>query len=124
MSVVGLAVGPHGGMQVWTGTPSSLSGARVVAGASARALSPAGRPVRGGGARTRTQVPTGSRLGGSPTGTRIAFIAVDAIVQLPVVGKGPIRRISLPTSWARSVFAALAWSSANGLAFSRTYGNG
>jgi len=32
--------------------------------------------------------------------------------------------VTLPTSWAHSVFAALAWSSANGLAFSRTYGNG
>jgi Tol biopolymer transport system component len=137
ITVVGLAVGPHPGVQIWNGTPSSLGTTRVVAGASAPVLSPDGRllayaargelrvqPVAGGAARTLTQLPTGSPVAFSPSGARIAFIAEGAIFQLPVVGKGPVKRVPLPTSWARSTFAALAWSSANGLAFSRTYGNG
>lgn len=137
ITVVGLVVGPHTGVQVWTGTPSSLGATRVVAGASSPVLSPDGRlvayaahgelrvqPVAGGAARTLTQLPTGSPVAFAPSGARIAFIAEGAIIQLPVVGKGPVKRVSLPTSWAGSTFAALAWSSQNGLAFSRTYGDG
>src|SRR4051812_4007581 len=73
VTVVGLAVGPHSGVQVWTGTPSSLSAARVVAGASSPVLSPDGRsvayayrgelrvqPVGGRAARTLTQLPAGA----------------------------------------------------------------
>jgi len=135
--VVGLAVGPQSGVQVWTGTPSSLSAARLVAGGSSPVLSPDGRsvayayrgelrvqPVGGGAARTLTQLPTGSPVAWSPTGARIAFARRGRDHPAAVVGKGPVRRVTLPTSWAHSVFAALAWSSANGLAFSRTYGNG
>jgi len=137
ITVVGLAVGPHPGVQIWTGTPSALGAARVTAGASSPVLSPDGRllayaargelrvqPVAGGAARTLTQLPTGSPVAFSPSGTRIAFISEGAIIQLPVVGKGPAKRVALPTSWTRSTFAALAWSSQNGLAFSRTSGDG
>jgi Tol biopolymer transport system component len=137
ISIVGLSVGPRDGALVWTGTPSILGATRLIAKASSPVLSPDGRmvayvirgelrvqPVVGGAARTLTQIPTGSPIAFSPTGTRIAFIAEDAIVQVPVVGKGPVKRVSLPTSWARSTFANLAWSSQNGLAFSRTYGDG
>jgi Tol biopolymer transport system component len=137
ITVVGLAVGPHSGMQVWTGTPSSLGAARLVARASSPVLSPAGRlvayaargelrvqPAAGGRARTLTQLPTGSPVAFSPSGTRIAFIAEGAVVQLPVFGKGPVKRVALPSAWARSTFASLAWSAQNGLAFSRTSGDG
>jgi Tol biopolymer transport system component len=137
ISIVGLQVGPREGVLVWRGTPSAPGGARLIAKASSPVLSPDGRtvayvfrgelrvqPVAGGAARTLTQLPAGSPVAFAPNGARMAFIAEDAIVQLPVVGKGPVRRVSLPTSWARSTFAALAWSSQNGLAFSRTYGDG
>ena len=82
------------------------------------------QPVAGGAARTLTQLPTGSAVAFAASGARIAFIAEGAIIQLPVVGKGPVKRVALPSSWARSTFAALAWSSQNGPAFSRTYGDG
>jgi hypothetical protein len=138
ISIVGFAVGPRSGALVWTGTPSQLGAARLVSHASPPVLSPNGRlvayvfrgelrvqPVGGGTARTLTQVPgLQPAVAFSPSGTRIAFIADDAIIQLPVAGKGPIRRISLPTSWGPSTFANLAWSSQNGLAFSRTFGDG
>ena len=137
LSIVGLSVGPHPGVQVWRGTPSALSAERLIAGASSPVLSADGnlvaysfkgelrvQSVSGGAARTLTQLPAGSPVAFSPSGARIAFIAEGAIVQLPLVGKGPVKRVSLPTSWARSTFASLAWSSRNGLAFSRTYGDG
>ncbi len=138
ISVVGLSVGPRESVLVWTGTPSRLGAPRLVPQAASPVLSPDGRflayalrgelrvqAVRGGSARTLTQVPGAQpAFAFSPSGARIAFVAGDAIVQLPVAGKGPVRRISLPTSWARSTFAGLAWSSQNGLAFSRTYADG
>jgi Tol biopolymer transport system component len=138
ISVVGFAVGPREGVLVWRGTPARIGAARLVQHATSPVLSPNGQvvayvlrgelrvqPVGGGPARTLTQVPGPQPpIAFSPTGTRIAFIAEDALIQLPVVGKGPVRRVTLPTSWATSTFAALAWSSTNGLAFSRTYGDG
>jgi hypothetical protein len=138
ISIVGLQVGPREGVVVWTGTPSGLRAARLVPKATSPVLSPDGRKVMyvvrgelrvqavgGGPARTLTQVSgTQPAFAWSPNGMRIAFVAEDAIIQVPLVGKGLVRRIPLPTSWGRSQFAALTWSSAGGLAFSRTYGDG
>jgi dipeptidyl aminopeptidase/acylaminoacyl peptidase len=138
ISIVGLQVGPREGVLVWTGTPGALRPARLEPKASSPVLSPDGRRVMyvlrgelrvqavgGGPARTLTQISgVQPAVAWSPTGARIAFVAEDAIIQVPVVGKGPVRRVPLPTSWGRSQFANLAWSTRNGLAFSRTYGDG
>jgi dipeptidyl aminopeptidase/acylaminoacyl peptidase len=134
ISIVVLAAGPRDGVLVWTGTATALGPARLVAQGTSPVLSPNGRlvafvlrgelrvqPVAGGAARTLSQVPGAQRaIAFSPSGARIAFAADGAIISLPVTGKGPVRKVSLPTSWARSSFDALAWSSANAFAFSRT----
>ena len=79
--------------------------------------------VGGGPARTLTQIPERSSFAFAANGTRIAFVAEDAIIVIPVVGKGPIRRLSLPTSWGSSTFGGLVSSSAGGFAFWRTFGD-
>jgi dipeptidyl aminopeptidase/acylaminoacyl peptidase len=138
ISVVGLGTGPQNGALVWTGTPARLGAARLVTGAAAPVLSPNGQlvayvvhgelrvqPVGRGAVRRLTQIPGKQpAIAFSPAGNRIAFVAEDAIIQLPLFGKGPVKRVELPTSWGSSTFAALAWSSTNGLAFSRTSGDG
>jgi len=139
ISVVGLNTGITPGVLVWTGTPARLAPERIVLDATAPVLSPNGRVVAyavrgelrvqavgGGPARTLTQVP-GSQptFAFSPEGSRIAFAAEGAIVLLPVVGKGPVRRVALPPAWRSSTLAALAWSpDGRRLAFSRTSGDG
>ena len=94
---VGLVVGPHSGVQVWTGENLfSLGAVRVVTGASSPVLSLTGGWLRmprtascggaAGGRRRRAdadQLPTGSPVAFAPTGGRIAFIAEGAIIQLP-----------------------------------------
>lgn len=139
ISIVGLSTGPHPGVQVWTGTPLRLPTARVVPGATSPALAPDGsvvayvvggelrlQAVGGGRTRTLTQVPGKEpAIAFAPNGARIAFAAEDALVLLPVVGRGPVRRVPLPQAWAGSTLAALAWSpDGTKLAFSRTSGDG
>jgi WD40-like Beta Propeller Repeat len=123
------------GVWAWTGTPSRLGAAGVVARADWPVLSPNGRllayvldgelrvqPLGGGAARTVTHVPAeAGQMAFSPSGAQIAFIADGAIVQQPVVGKGPVRRVLLPSSWRESSFGGLQWSS-TGFAFSRMPG--
>ncbi len=138
ISVVALSTGPAPGALVWTGSPSGLS-ARTVRAATSPVLSPDGRVVAyalggrlrvelagGGSARTLTQIPAYEpSLCFSPDGYRIAFAAENSLVLVPVVGRGPVRKIALPTSWAGSSLAALAWSGdGEHIAFSRTSGDG
>jgi len=139
ISIVGLNTGITPGSLVWTGTPARLAPERILLGATSPVLSPNGRliayavrgelrvqPVAGGPPRTLTQVPGSPQtFTFSPDGVRIAFVAEGAIILLPVVGKGPVRRVALPAVWAGSKLAALQWSpDGRLLAFSRTSGDG
>jgi Tol biopolymer transport system component len=139
ISIVGLNAGVTPGVLVWTGTPAQLAADRIVPRASSPVLSPNGRlvayalrgelrvqPVGGGEARTLTQVPGPQpTFAFSPEGSRIAFATENAIILLPLVGKGPVRRVALPAAWAKSSLAGLQWSpDGRRLAFSRTSGDG
>jgi hypothetical protein len=137
ISIVGLqpSLGGDSTVWVWTGTPSRLGAARFVAHADSPVLSPNGRlvayesrgdlrvqPVASGAARTLTHVQGKTvSMAFSPSGARIAFISDGAIIQLPVVGKGPALRVPLPSLWRKSRFEFLQWSS-EGFAFSRSSG--